>query len=162
MLSRLIFILVVALVVSGCNWDNDASQAEYGIGSLARHACSNAEFRSEQYAKFFKDEADELKGRVLKQLSSDKRDCQIFSEIVQGSEDLYQELSSGVIWPKKVYLFDMNQWRSDSGSRKPAFRVVGFFANEALCQEYRKKVQKQGYEAKPCYDRTLFWTLAWV
>lgn len=162
MLSRLIFILVVALLGSGCNSDVDASQAEYGIGSLARLACNNAEFRSEQYEEFFKDEADELKGKVLKQVSSDKRDCQIFSEIVQGSKKLYEELSSGIIWPKKVYLFDMNQWRDRNNSREPAFRVVGFFDKEALCQEYRNKVQKQGYEAKPCYERTLFWTLAWV
>ena len=158
MLIRISIIGLILVFCSGCDSDIGATRAELGAGSLARISCDSAEFGAEQFEKFFKDEPDEVRLKVLEQVTADKNDCEIFSEIVEKSEPLFDELSSGILWPRKVHLFDMTETRSGAASG----RVIGFFKNEEICRDYQDKVRDLGYGAGECYERTLFWKFAWV
>ena len=159
-MHRYLILFIALIATTGCQPDTKSTQAEYDFGSLADITCNDSEFQGSQYKRFFKTLPDKKREPILKRLNESRNDCAVFSEIKNQSKQLYEQLDSGVIIPKKVYLFELNQWKDQN--KEAAYRAVGFFDNQETCNNYVREVKKLGYEVKTCYSRTLFWKVAWA
>lgn len=146
------------LFLCSCGTDNNASLIESDFGGLVDLICDGAEFDQEQYDQFFFRLPDENRIPIEERLAQAKADCELMKPIRDNSVSLYENLSDGIWFPTRVYLFEFTYDRGDISQQ----RTAGYFETQENCNNSKIEFQEAGFNPRDCYSRLLFWRVAWT
>lgn len=152
--QRILMLLIAATIV-GCSQDTKSTLSGYDLKHYVEFVCKDAKFSKEQYDRFFSDLPENDRAPIELKLRETAEECATLLPVWESVAQTHERLREGIYWPYSVYLFDL-------GVSANRIKTVGFFDSISSCQGTRKTLVDVGYEAGDCYERTLFWKVAWL
>lgn len=148
-------LLAISTLLVGCDIDVKSSSTTYALELHKSMVCFEAKMKLNVENKYQSESTGSrnLEEGSLKDMGSEG--CNKLTSVFERVAPSHALLIKGVIFPKKVYLFNIN----DSDDQEIP---VGFFNAIEECNNTRTELVEIGYKPNECYERTMFWTHIWT